>query len=433
MVSFISGSILSHQKNKWNVSAQGALNTTWDILGQIDYASATGAQKLTNSKKVRIVEYPWWNTSFNCRRLINVTQNTANNGSGIVEVRGFEPVGQNIRSTEDTCRILNCSNEIRITEALPDKTQQYVPFLRVDNEQYITLVGRYQYCENSTVKFNSTLNTNETKHYFVYFNSPIAQKDYSDINSSQLTISNNSYPSVSVKNFENVWDWFYNAHIDIWWTNSSDQSCPASCAKGSLTFQGDARNASSNLSKLNYSAQIYANRNSSSFFSRLPYDDVYVFYGHGGVDNSTINQTYIEITTYGLPTSITSNDISSLNQTISTKLVMSISSLGGDNSTTLINCPLNNWISKAFTEKGAGCYLGFLGINITSTCGVGCNCTSDVYFDDTRDFNNCFWGNISTGATIKEAGDNATLCALDNPQYILINKSVDSCKIKLLR
>lgn len=71
---------------EWNITAGGPQNSSWDVFVRFNYSS-TSSPTDTKTIKTRIVDYPWWNTSFNCRRLVNVTQNTANNGSGVVGVR----------------------------------------------------------------------------------------------------------------------------------------------------------------------------------------------------------------------------------------------------------------------------------------------------------------------------------------------------------
>ncbi len=107
-------------------------------------------------------------------------------------------------------------------------------------------------------------------------------------------------------------------------------------------------------------------------------------------------------------------------------------SFGGDNSTTLSGCPLNNWLSKAFTEKGAECYLEFLGENITSSC-TNCNCNSDVFHHHSENFVTCFWANITAGRSIR----NATLAADDcdspemNPR--LVERYPGACNQTLIK
>ena len=424
---FISGNILSHQKNKWNVSAQGALNTTWDILAQIDYASTTGAQKLTNSTKVRIVEYPWWNTSFNCRRLINITQNTANNGSGIVEIRGFN------LSAGVSCDVFNCTREIRITEVTASNSQIYMPYILIENITMLNSTDNYTYCSKTNIKFNTTLETGQTKQFFVYYNSPLAEADYSSINQTHSNVSQqdftDQYPT------ENVWDGFYDSHLDSWWNVSTD------------LVSKNARN-STNITKkymqnMSYMPQIYANRREAQFSNRIHLDNIYWIFTHGFIyQTPAYNETTFTIRVSNPLETILADEVSNLSNNLSAKLVMVIASFAGDNSTTLTNCPLGNWPSKAFTQKGAGCYLSFLGRNTTTVCSTDCSsCISDTFTPDVDQFNECFWGNISAGLPIRNATDLADNCAKNcgplqdqsctNP--ILVENYAGACNITLIK
>ena len=122
-----------------------------------------------------------------------------------------------------------------------------------------------------------------------------------------------------------------------------------------------------------------------------------------------------------------------------------ISSFGGDNSTTLTNCPLNNWLSKAFIDKGADCYLSFLGVNATTVCtSCPCSNTDDVYSPYVDDFNTCFWGNVSVGDTILTAKNKADTtscvpqtCGPSNNEScahpLLVERFLGSCSRTLIK
>ncbi len=102
----------------WNVSALDPINSTWDLFVAYNYTSTIGTGKNTNITKVRVVDYPWWNTSFQCRQVINVTPNTGTPGSGKIIINNFQP---------DTisCRVYDCDKEIRIIN-IQDGNQQVI-------------------------------------------------------------------------------------------------------------------------------------------------------------------------------------------------------------------------------------------------------------------------------------------------------------------
>jgi hypothetical protein len=106
----------------------------------------------------------------------------------------------------------------------------------------------------------------------------------------------------------------------------------------------------------------------------------------------------------------------------------------GDNETTLPGCPLNNTLSKAFTGKGADCYLGFLGENKISNCPTGCeSCESDVWTPASLEFTHCFWNRILIGDTIKQAAvwaedlGNCPKTGNKNNNYVLVNSTMGGC------
>jgi hypothetical protein len=118
------------------------------------------------------------------------------------------------------------------------------------------------------------------------------------------------------------------------------------------------------------------------------------------------------------------------------KFAMLISCFGGDNDTSLLTCPLQNWMSKAFVEKGADCFLGFLGENTTTNCYSGC--TSCWIYSDLRtyyvdQFNTCFWGYINSGLTIRQAAINSRECQTVDQNFILINSTENGCDIPLIK
>ncbi len=415
----------------WNVSASGPINSTWDLFAIVTYNSTTGTQKDTNITKIRVVDYPWWNTSWNCRQLINVTQNTGSSGTGVVEINSIS-----FDTTAGSCGLINCTKQIRVTEVLPDKSQIYVLYLLVNETQYIILDPKY--CDFPNIKFNATLSSSQTKQFFIYYNNPIiVEDDYLKPNLSSPVIASYSYSDLVKQPQEKSWDLFYDSHIDIWWTNASDQQCDPICPSGSHRFRDNGNDTFLVLKGLNYNPQTYANRDASNILQKLPSDLVYTFYGHGSlfkdtdIGSSGLNQTSIN-PSYGR--FLFSSNISNLTQSLSAKLVISISSFGGDNSTSLNGCPLNNWLSKAFTEKGADCYLGFLGSNVSTLC-TNCNCggDSDVYHHDTRTFMQCFLGNITQGDTIRQAINDAKSCSVPDVNPILVNSTPTGCDIPLIK
>jgi hypothetical protein len=50
---------------QWNITAGGPQNSSWDLFVHFDYPSSVEREKDTKIVKARIVDYPWWNTSFN--------------------------------------------------------------------------------------------------------------------------------------------------------------------------------------------------------------------------------------------------------------------------------------------------------------------------------------------------------------------------------
>lgn len=387
----------------WNISALGPMNSTWDLLINATYSSSTGTNKKSNITKVRIVDYPWWNTSWNCRRLINVTQNTANSGAGVVEVRNFQPVEL---YTDDSCRAINCTKELRVTEILSNNNQQFISNISIDQET-TTNYKSSTFCNEVRLRFNTTLATNQTKQFFVYFDNPVTTVDYSQIDASQNTISNNSYLNMQKFDEERIWDLFYDSHVNLYWEGIGDSK--------SIIDKDNASLVKRVLEGKGYKPQNLVNRRDIRVTDRLPFDNVFWYAGHGGIFNNSngiyntfeghfLSQAYLRVTP---------NNISNISQNLNTKLVMIKVSFGGDNSTTLTGCSLTSWLSKAFVDKGADCYLSFLGNNNITDCTGNCdiNCPSDSIASQTGAFNDCFWRNISVGATIRNATFEADKCA----------------------
>jgi hypothetical protein len=407
----------------WNITATGHVNTTWEVFGIINYNSSNGNQTVTEAKKVRIVDYPWWNTSWNCRRMINVTQNTGTIGDGIIEIDDFQPVYDNV--TDDFCRVINCTKDLKITE-IDENGFQHNLVLSVLDEEYSNAL-QAEYCNKTTLKFMSTMNAGEEKQYFVYFGNPVAEGSSYYFDPDIRSISNNTFSSLIKYDTERVWNLYFDSHIDFSWNYSTDGVSYNSRNSSNITKKY--------LQQLGYNTQVQVNRIGTDFLERIDNDEIYWIFVHGGVHNmfGGYNQTQLSIKKSTPYDFLLSDDI---NATHSDKLkfVMALSCFGGDNSTTLINCTLNNWPSKAFIEKGADCYLSFLGVNITTVCPTDCNsCEGDTYTPDIDHFNECFWGNISTGRTIKQSAQNATVCQSEDMHYILVNSTIDGCDKVLIK
>ncbi len=391
----------------WNVSALGPVNSTWDLFTRFTYSSTTGTQKDTNITKIRVVDYPWWNTSWNCRQLINVTQNTGNSGNGVVEISNFV--------SSNKCEMINCSKEIRITEILSDKSQEWKTNTSIQNETYINYYNASTKCSGATIKFNANLNAGQTKQFFVYYNNPITEIDYFGISGN--TISNQSYTQIYPTEF--VWDLFFDSHVDTAWNSTLDGVSVNSRNQSNLT--------TSKLRELGYNPQRYANRENPKVLGTLKNDKIYWFFSHGSIlGPGNFNETVYSISTYP-PDTVYSHDISNISGTIPAKFVMMISSFGGDNGTSLIGCPLQNWLSKAFVDKGTDCFLAFRGTNENTTC-TSCNCGSDVTTPAVDGFNDCFWRNITAGKTIRSAFEEANNNC-DSPEMnpILIEEYSGAC------
>jgi len=406
---------------EWNITAKGPINSEWTIFARFDYNSTT-SPKQTENITVRMVKYKWRditgyiNESWNCRKMINVTSNVSNNG--IVEVREFEPANASL--SNDACRIMNCSKEFRVSEILTNGSHQHIPY-----EPFGTNPDHLYYsCRRATVKFNTSLTANEAKSFFVYYNNPLIEIDYSSPNGS--TIFNDSYNNINKSDFEKVWYGFFNSHADFVWediNNTANERLGANKTTTSLRQK-----------QFGYKPQTQVNRLHNDFMNRITDDVVYWFWGHGGIVNQTqgyANQTFFAINTaYSPPYRVLSDNITNLNRNSSAKFVMIIACFSGDNSTTK-TC-LTNWLSEAFKNKGADCYLGFFGrgVNDNPNCCNSGDC-SDLY-GEVKYFNNCFWGNITIGKTIKDAKNFADVCARDaqgnsqtNP--ILINSTIGGC------
>jgi hypothetical protein len=397
----------------WNVSANGPANTTWDIFGHFDYTSSAGSNVNTNISKVRIAEYPWWNTSFNCRRMVNITQNTNNSGDGIVEITNFE--------IDDLhCRVINCSKEILVTEILQNNSQEEKRYLSVLN--YPGFGSDISYCNNPKIQFNTTLGINQSKLIFVYYSSPLSEKNYIDLDVNQQNISIQD----NTQNYtpENIWKYYYDNSLDFEFVNTTDPI--------SLYDLNDTKLTNEILKSMNHKNQVSANRVKENLLDNIVLNKIYWFEGHGAADNfSGFNQIYFKFSPFlGTNNKLFSSNISNLSTNLSSKFIMILACNSGDNSTTLSECPLQNWMSKAFVEKGADCYLGFLGEDIISTC-ADCNCKpGDLYPEETTIFNNCFWGNISSGNTILKSKIN---CDNNIVNAVLVEKTLNSYNVTLMK
>ncbi len=214
--------------------------------------------------------------------------------------------------------------------------------------------------------------------------------------------------------------------MDFWYTNSSQPG------DGSINFSQSANITKSVLVSLNFSPQVNINRNYSYFLHRLPYDKIYWFDGHGGIIVNSYNETFYAISSQNIEnTAVFSHIInsSSLEKNLTAKLVMITACDSGDNATSFSGCPLQKWLSKAFTDYGAQCYLGFLGTNAQESCSDCYHCGGDLPIDAATTFNQCFWGKISEGKSILVS---MTDCNNENVHAILVNKTISSCNKTLV-
>ncbi len=418
-------------KLNWTVTAKGPLNSEWDIYVNFTYDSTFKENNTKQNQpiRVRIVEHPWFEEykAWNCRMQFNITNSTGGNGTVFVDTLYFTTLGLSQEDSDDICRMTNCTKEIRLTE-LVSGSQQRVDFLNVTRDLYAQKGTNFTFCALADFEFNTTLQANVTKTFFVYYNNPLAEINNTaptgpDIHE-EIIVDN---PSLN----ETVWDEYFDSHIDFWWENASDPYPYGS---------PETRNAS-NITKnvtefLGYSPQVHANRLRSDTLEGLRSDRIYQIFTHGGiVIMEDRNQTYWTNAYNRVEQDhIFADNISDLTFDIPATLVITSSSHGADTNTSLTGCPLQNWLTKALTDKGARCVIAFRGVNMTTDCPGGCGgCDSDVSIESAYRFNECFWDQILQGKTIEVArsfaNDTENCDKRHEINAVLVNTS--SCDITL--
>ncbi len=426
----------------WTVTAHGPEGVEWDIYVNFTYNSTAYLypENVTAKRKVRVVEHKWWNTSWNCRRKISFFPNETT--TGLIVIRGFKPV--DLESVSQVpCMPMNCTKELRVTEVLDDGSQSLTENLTVENPTHVRY-SEYTYCKDATIKFNSSITSGKEKTLFVYYKSGLAEDDYNRTSSGISEAYNRSFSDVNKTSFERSWYAYYDAHVDFWWQNSTDgnETGDGCCNPGgSSTFRNNSERASDALRNRSYFPQVDWNRGEDDTQRNLENTTVFVFYGHGSIqnDSGTANETLLKVSGGANTGDLLSTVIDDLPLS-KIKFVYSISSFGADNGTSMgcLSNPGSTWLSKAFTEAGADCYLGFFGndYNENQFCD---NDDSDVLYGQTEQFGICFWDEIKKGETITDAksvGDDCiSTCgsgkneSCTNPN--LVERVAGSCDITL--
>jgi hypothetical protein len=417
----------------WNVTAQNPVNTTWDMFVNFTSGYKSVIPNATEIIKARIVNYEWRDTtgyineSWNCRKMVNITNGTG--GTGIIEIKSFDV-------WDSSCLIMNCSKEIRVSEIFNNGSNQHVQFLNVSNEEVETS-GNFVHCRLADIQFNATLTAGQTKSFFVYYSNPLIEIDY--INPTGPTVFSEYFYNLNSTGVESVWLDFFDSNINFWIANASDD-----LLDGNTSFRREG-NMSFNSLKYGYNPRVQVNELYDIFINSIPTIDIYFYSGHGVIINESYgykNQTLFYINTHesGPFNIVTSDNITAINQPLKAKFVYIDACNSGDDDTTKI-C-LDNWLSKAFTERGVKCYLGFQGTHTTENINDCGGKGSDTYVNYTEQFNRCFWGNITEGYTIRGSVYNATKCVRDYyskncedqdcVHATLVNSTIGGCDIILI-
>ena len=318
------------------------------------------------------VSHAWWDKAWKYRKMINITETSGTN----------IPFGINISFGDD--KVLNCSREIIIVNYTWDNQETTKPInISIISQVYTeTYTSNNKYCVEAYISwiFNAS-DANQT--YFIYYGNPIADKPDDRIIKFDFMIGG----------MEESTKISYDSHLDfVWWGANFTGVYSDNWNQSALSkYRRNNTNKTYNsIVNLGYKPRVSSNRRKQLILDSMIYDEFYWFNGHGTI---FANETW-----FNPPiTSISSSDISDLSD-LSAKFVEIASCYSGENNQT--DSPLTSWFGKSFIEKNVDCFLGFQDLLIEVYTDPE---TGQVITTPFPDFNNCFWDNVTSGGTIRNA------------------------------